>query len=72
MVALSYIVVPIVRYGISSSDSLHRCCNLSQLWYKEFYIEMSLGKRIQFPIQMSLPWILTDHVLEQKDTAMME
>ena len=25
-----------------------------------------MGKRIQFPIEMSLPWILTDHILETK------
>ena len=24
-----------------------------------------MGKRIQFPIEMSFPWILTDHVLEK-------
>jgi cytoplasmic FMR1 interacting protein len=32
------------------------------LWYKEFFLELS--KRLQFPIDMSLPWILTDHILE--------
>jgi cytoplasmic FMR1 interacting protein len=31
-----------------------------------------MGKRIQFPIEMSLPWILTDHVLESKNPGMME
>ena len=23
------------------------CCDLSQLWYREFYLEMTMGKRIQ-------------------------
>ena len=31
-----------------------------------------MGKRIQFPIEMSLPWILTDHILETKQPGMME
>jgi cytoplasmic FMR1 interacting protein len=36
------------------------------MWYREFYLELTMGKRIQFPIEMSLPWILTDHILETK------
>jgi hypothetical protein len=42
------------------------CCDLSQLWYREFYLEMTMGKRIQFPIEMSMPWILTDHIFTTK------
>ncbi|KAI8431314.1 hypothetical protein MSG28_015859 [Choristoneura fumiferana] len=76
-------------------DSLQKCCDLSQLWYREFYLEMTMGrkvnkctvrhqhneecndlitmeKRIQFPIEMSMPWILTDHILRSKEPAMME
>ena len=44
----------------------------NQLWYREFFLEMTMGKRIQFPIEMSMPWILTDHILETKSPAMME
>ena len=29
------------------SESLHECCELSQLWYREFFLEMTMGKRIQ-------------------------
>ncbi|XP_061164414.1 cytoplasmic FMR1-interacting protein-like [Saccostrea echinata] len=60
------------NYLLNFNDSLHRCCDLSQLWYREFFLEMTMGKRIQFPIEMSMPWILTDHVLETKDASMME
>ena len=28
--------------------------------------------QLQFPIEMSLPWILVDHVLESQDPALME
>ena len=53
-------------------ETLSECCDLSQLWFREFYLELTMGKRIQFPIEMSLPWILTDHILETKQPGMME
>ncbi|EUB63727.1 Cytoplasmic FMR1-interacting protein [Echinococcus granulosus] len=53
-------------------ETLVKCCDLSQLWYREFFLEIANGKRIQFPIEMSLPWILTDHILETRDPALME
>ncbi|KAI5738893.1 hypothetical protein M8J77_012386 [Diaphorina citri] len=82
-------------YLLNFSDSLQQCCDLSQLWYREFYLEMTMGrriqkcvvrhqhneecsdlitmeKRIQFPIEMSMPWILTDHILKTKEPSMME
>lgn len=59
-------------YLINFSLTLKECCDLSQLWYREFYLEMTMGNRIQFPIEMSLPWILTDHILKTKDASMME
>lgn len=47
-------------------------CDLSQLWYREFYLEMTMGTRCQFPIEMSMPWILTDHILTSRDPALTE
>jgi cytoplasmic FMR1 interacting protein len=35
--------------------------SLSDFWYREFFLEMS--KCVQFPIDMSLPWILIEHCL---------
>lgn len=60
------------NYLLNFSQSLSECCDLSQLWYREFYLEMTMGRRIQFPIEMSLPSILTDHVLKTKDPAIIE
>ncbi|XP_021955004.1 cytoplasmic FMR1-interacting protein isoform X2 [Folsomia candida] len=60
------------NYLINFSEYLQQCCDLSQLWYREFYLEMTMGKRIQFPIEMSMPWILTDHILRTKEPSMME
>ncbi len=28
-------------------ETLEECCDLSQLWYREFYLEMTMGQRIQ-------------------------
>ncbi|KAL7063158.1 hypothetical protein AAHC03_0794 [Spirometra sp. Aus1] len=59
-------------YLLNFSETLVKCCDLSQLWYREFFLEIANGTRIQFPIEMSLPWILTDHILETHDPAFME
>ncbi|KRY60917.1 Cytoplasmic FMR1-interacting protein [Trichinella britovi] len=48
------------------------CCDMSQLWFREFYLEMTMGQRIQFPIEMSMPWILTDHILQTKNPSYIE
>ncbi|XP_053514793.1 LOW QUALITY PROTEIN: cytoplasmic FMR1-interacting protein 1 [Artibeus jamaicensis] len=57
---------------INFSETLQQCCDLSQLWFREFFLELTMGRRMQFPIEMSMPWILTDHILETKEASMME
>eukprot|EP00063_Salmo_salar_P029858 XP_014004693.1 PREDICTED: cytoplasmic FMR1-interacting protein 1 homolog [Salmo salar] len=57
---------------LNFSETLQQCCDLSQLWFREFFLELTMGGRIQFPIEMSMPWILTDHILETKEASMME
>ncbi|KAL3047775.1 hypothetical protein OYC64_021864 [Pagothenia borchgrevinki] len=57
---------------LNFSETLQMCCDLSQLWFREFFLELTMGRRIQFPIEMSMPWILTDHILETKEASMME
>uniref|UniRef100_A0A9L0J992 Cytoplasmic FMR1 interacting protein 1 n=1 Tax=Equus asinus TaxID=9793 RepID=A0A9L0J992_EQUAS len=57
---------------INFSETLQQCCDLSQLWFREFFLELTMGRRIQFPIEMSMPWILTDHIVETKEASMME
>jgi cytoplasmic FMR1 interacting protein len=44
------------------SSTVNELTDLSDLWYREFYLEMT--KEVQFPIDMSLPWILTEHVIQ--------
>uniref|UniRef100_A0A452R6R7 Cytoplasmic FMR1-interacting protein n=1 Tax=Ursus americanus TaxID=9643 RepID=A0A452R6R7_URSAM len=64
----SYTYPPLLTFG----ETLQQCCDLSQLWFREFFLELTMGRRIQFPIEMSMPWILTDHILETKEASMME
>ena len=44
--------------------------DFSDLWYREFFLE--LEDKLQFPIAFSLPWILTDTILESRNPGMME
>lgn len=54
------------------NETLQEAADLSQFWFREFFLELSAGKRIQFPIEMSLPWILISEVLTSKDPSVME
>lgn len=71
-------VLPLIMYNTvmlfpsHPPEALQHCCDLSQLWFREFFLELTMGRRIQFPIEMSMPWILTDHILETKEPSMME
>uniref|UniRef100_A0A183BT41 DUF1394 domain-containing protein n=1 Tax=Globodera pallida TaxID=36090 RepID=A0A183BT41_GLOPA len=57
---------------LNLKQSLDECVNLSQLWFREFYLEMAMGTRIQFPIDMSMPWMLIDHILSSLDPSLLE
>ena len=60
-------------YMLNFNQSLFDACDLSQLWFREFYLEMAMGKHIQFPIDMSMPWILANHIINSEDcSAMLE
>jgi cytoplasmic FMR1 interacting protein len=32
------------------SETLRECCDLSQLWFREFFLELTMGKRIQVTV----------------------
>ncbi|CAF0766751.1 unnamed protein product [Rotaria sordida] len=59
-------------YLLNFDATLKQCGDLSQLWYREFYLELTMGRKIQFPIEMSMPWILADHILESTKQPMIE
>lgn len=49
-------------YLLNFSKTLRESTDMSQLWYREFYLEMT--KCVQFPIGMSMPWILTEFIIK--------
>lgn len=57
-------------YLMAFSTSCRKSADLADLWYREFYLELS--RRIQFPIKMSLPWLLAEDIIEKTDTTLME
>jgi len=55
----------VMRNVTSISDlfaTLDALSEMGMLWYREFYLDIT--KSAQFPIEMSLPWILTKEILE--------
>ncbi|KAI8800305.1 cytoplasmic fragile-X interacting family-domain-containing protein [Cladochytrium replicatum] len=55
-------------YMYDIPTAVARASDLSNLWFKEFYLELS--KQVQFPIRMSLPWILVEYILESNSPDM--
>mmetsp|Transcript_18097 Transcript_18097/g.60718 ORF Transcript_18097/g.60718 Transcript_18097/m.60718 type:complete len:759 (-) Transcript_18097:128-2404(-) len=51
------------------SATVEALSDVSFLWTREFYLE--LCDVVQFPTSMSLPWVLTEHVLRQRNTPLM-
>ena len=52
------------QYILNYSRAIRQVSDLSDLWYREFFLEIT--KCVQFPIEMSFPWILTEHVISNK------
>lgn len=44
---LIFLFVSFVYISFFRAETLRECCDLSQLWYREFYLEMTMGRRIQ-------------------------
>lgn len=65
-------------YLLKFSSTIDSCADTGDLWYREYYLEMSKQMStqdqeiVQFPIKMSLPWILIDHVVNSPNRARME
>jgi len=54
-------------YMLNYSSTLKDVSDLGDLWYREFYLELT--RCVQFPIEMSLPWILTQHIIQTQTQA---
>lgn len=53
-------------YMLNYSGVLLSMSDLSDLWYREFFLELT--SCVQFPIEMSMPWILTEHVVKKQSS----
>lgn len=55
------------QYFLDYQHTINQLSDLSFFWYREFYLEMT--KQLQFPISMSMPWILIEHILDRVPNA---
>ena len=62
-----YIDTHYFAYLGSLASSIQQSSHLGDLWYRELYIEIT--KCTQFPIEMSLPFILVEHVVHNIDSS---
>ena len=51
-------------YLYDYSNTILKVSDCSDLWLREFFLEVT--KCVQFPIEMSLPWILVEHAVLAK------
>ncbi|CAN0222480.1 unnamed protein product [Discosporangium mesarthrocarpum] len=51
-------------YLLNLSGTIRATTDLGDLWFREFHLE--LNKCPQFPIEMSFPWIITEHIVKNK------
>ncbi|CAN0200642.1 unnamed protein product, partial [Ectocarpus sp. 4 AP-2014] len=47
-------------YLLDLGGTIRSSTDLGDLWYREYHLELT--KEIQFPIEMSFPWIITEHI----------
>jgi cytoplasmic FMR1 interacting protein len=60
------------RWLLNYNECIQKAGDLSQLWYREFFLELTMGQMIQFPIEMSMPFVMIDHILTSRDPSMIE
>jgi len=48
-------------YILNLKQCVKEVSNMSYLWFREFYLEVT--KEVQFPITMSMPWIMTEYLV---------
>ncbi|KAJ3449822.1 cytoplasmic fmr1-interacting protein-related [Anaeramoeba flamelloides] len=58
------------KYLLEYSKTIIQTTDLGIMWYREF--NLALNQKVQFPIEMSLPWILTKYALSMKTSHVTE
>lgn len=62
-----YEILGNIKYVANFNKYLNDCSNISWLWFREFYLNIS--DCVQFPIAMSLPWILIQFAIKTPSLA---
>ena len=62
----SFFFAHLLNFG----DTVRELSDVGWLWFREFHLEMT--RQVQFPINMSLPWILSEHVILHPSNNMLE
>lgn len=57
---------------LNFDKTLKNCCDLSQLWFRELFIELAKGERVQFEAESSMPFILIDFLVEHNKSQYVE
>lgn len=57
-------------YMIDLQSTVNVLSDLSNLWLREFHLE--LARRVQFSIDMSLPWMIIEEILNTESPELME
>ena len=52
--------------------TLRECCDLSQLWFREFYLELTMGQRIQVSLPLPLQPLLPSSSVPHRDVPPMD
>lgn len=52
------------QYLLDYGNTIKAVTDMSFLWFHEFYLEMT--GCVQFPISMSLPWVLTEYLIKNR------
>ncbi|ORX54817.1 cytoplasmic FMR1-interacting [Piromyces finnis] len=58
------------NYMLNMNETINECVNLTSLWYKEFFLDLS--KKNHFPIETSLPMILISQILNSDSYNLIE
>ena len=77
---MHHIILPHILKCLPLHGGLFPFVGLSLIvcWIVSFLLLLTAAWRtpgvrcVQFPIEMSMPWVLTDHILETKEPSMME
>lgn len=55
-------------YMLNYAENIRELSDFGDLWFREFYLETASA--IQFPIETSIPWILSEHIISSSSDSL--